>query len=123
MDKTVAGYIAEQPEPFRGMLEEIRAIIYSIVPDATEAVSYGVPCFKYLYYLVGIGVTKKYCSLYLMSNEVSKSLQEEGFTFLGTKTTVHFSVNEPLPLALIKKIVKARVKENEAKAKRKKLKN
>jgi uncharacterized protein YdhG (YjbR/CyaY superfamily) len=119
MDKTVAEYIAEQPQPFKGMLEEIRAIIYSVVPDATEAVSYGVPCFKYLYYLVGIGVTKKYCSLYLMSNEVAATLKEQGYKFLGTKTTVHFPVNEPLSITLIKKIVKERVKQNEAKAKRK----
>ena len=63
MDKTVTEYIAAQPEPFRSKLEEIRAIIYSIVPDATEAVSYQVPCFKYLYYQIGIGVTKKHCSI------------------------------------------------------------
>ena len=119
MAKTVAEYIAEQPQPFRAMLEEIRAIIYSVVPDATEAVSYGVPCFKYLYYLVGIGVAKKYCSLYVMSNEVATLLKEEGYEFLGTKTTVHFPVSEPLPAALIKKIVKERVKQNEVKAKKK----
>lgn len=120
MDKTVAEYIAEQPLPFRSKLEEIRAIIYSIVPEATEAVSYHVPCFKYLYYLIGIGVTKKHCSIYLMSYTLATSLKEEGYEFLGTKTTVHFPVNEPLPVSLIKKIVKTRVKENEEKAKAKK---
>jgi uncharacterized protein YdhG (YjbR/CyaY superfamily) len=122
MDKTVAEYMAEQAPPFRAMLEDIRSIIYSVVPDATEAVSYGVPCFKYLDYLVGMGVAKKYCSLYLMSNEVANLLKEQGYEFLGTKTTVHFPVNEPLPVALIKKIVKERVKQNEAKAKKKKAK-
>jgi uncharacterized protein YdhG (YjbR/CyaY superfamily) len=120
MDKTVAEYIAEQPQPFRSKLEEIRAIIYSIVPEATESVSYHVPCFKYLYYLIGIGVTKKYCSIYLMSYTLATSLKEEGYEFLGTKTTVHFPVNEPLPVSIIKKIVKTRVKENEEKAKAKK---
>jgi uncharacterized protein YdhG (YjbR/CyaY superfamily) len=113
MDKSVAEYIALQQEPFKSKLEEIRAVIYAIVPEATEAVSYGVPCFKYLYYLVGFGVTKKYCSLYLMSNAVAKILQEEGIEFLGTKTTAHFSPYEPLPLALIERVVRERVKENE----------
>lgn len=123
MDRSVAEYIALQPEPFRSTLEEIRSIVYAIVPEATEAISYQVPCFKYLYHLVGIGVTQKHCSLYLMSTALAASLEKEGLEFSGTKATVHFSPYEPLPVALIKKIVRARVKENEERAKAKKLKH
>ena len=120
MVKTVAEYIALQPEPFRLKLEEMRAIVYAVVPEATEAISYQVPCFKYLYHLVGIGVTKGYCSLYLMSTTLAEQLKGEKLNFSGTKATLHFAPDEPLPVALIKKIVKARVKENEVRAKAKK---
>ncbi|SEW34957.1 Uncharacterized conserved protein YdhG, YjbR/CyaY-like superfamily, DUF1801 family [Chitinophaga sp. YR573] len=111
---TVLEYIAKQPEPFRSKLEELRALILSVAPDATESVSYKVPCFRYLYWLVGMGVTKKYCSLYIMGTAVTKKLKEEGVEVEGS--TIHFPPDKPLPVALIKRIVKDRMKENEARA-------
>jgi uncharacterized protein YdhG (YjbR/CyaY superfamily) len=111
---TIDEYIQEQAEPFRGKLEELRAVIKSVAPDATEYVSYKVPCFKQQYWLVGMGVTKKYCSLYIMGTAVAKKLKEEGVKVDGA--TIHFPPDEPLPVALIKRIVRERMKENEARA-------
>lgn len=111
---TVREYIANQQEPFRSKLEELRALILSVAPDATESVSYKVPCFRYLYWLVGMGVTKKYCSLYIMGTAVTKKLKEEGVEVEGS--TIHFPPDKPLPVALVKRIVKDRMKENEARA-------
>ncbi len=112
----IGDYIAMQPEIFRDTLEELRAIIKSVVPKAEELISYQVPSFKHHYMLVGIGVNKKYCSLYTMSSTLTKELKDElkGVTVSGM--TLHFLPGAKLPTALVKKIVKARAKENETKA-------
>ena len=109
-------YIAMQPEAFRPTLEELRAIIKSVVPKAEESISYQIPGFKYHYMLVGIGANKKYCSLYTMSSTLIKELKGElkGVTVSGM--TLHFLPGSKLPTALIKKIVKMRAKENETRA-------
>jgi uncharacterized protein YdhG (YjbR/CyaY superfamily) len=113
-------YIAMQPEAFRPTLEELRAIIKSVVPKAEESISYQVPGFKHHYMLVGIGANKKYCSLYTMSSTLTKELKDElkGVTVSGM--TIHFLPGSKLPITLIKKIVKMRAKENETKAQAKK---
>jgi uncharacterized protein YdhG (YjbR/CyaY superfamily) len=109
-------YIAMQPDEFVSMLHELRAIIKSIVPQAIESISYMVPCFKYHYMLVGIGVTKKYCSLYTMSTTLGKTLQEELKGIKMSGTTIHFSPDELLPVELVKRIVILRMQQNEQKA-------
>ena len=109
-------YIALQPDEFKPMLHELRTIIKSIVPQATESISYMVPCFKYHYMLVGIGVTQKYCSLYPMSTGLTKKLKDELKGVKVSGTTLHFKPDEPLPVDLIKRIVTLRMQENEQKA-------
>lgn len=113
--KNTEAFIAQQPEEFRPTLEKLRALILSIVPQAEESISYQVPCFKYLYMLVGIGVNKNYCSLYTMSPPLMKTLKEDLKGVRVSGATIHFPPQERLPVALIKKIVKARIKENETK--------
>ncbi len=106
-------YIAHQPEAYRAKLMEIRAIVLSVVPDAEQLISYQVPSFKYIYMLVGMGVTKTHCSLYIMSSVLSKKLKQQS-GFEGLKgTTLHFDLSSPLPTDLIKQIVALRVAENE----------
>jgi len=114
--QTIDEYIAMQPEQFRSGLYELRSIIKSLAPQAEEMISYQVPCFKYHYMLVGIGVNKKYLSLYPMSSGLTKKLADE---LKGTRisgTTLHFTPGEPLPKSLIEKIVRLRMQENELKA-------
>lgn len=115
---TTAEYIALQEEPFRSKLEELKTIILSVVPQATDAISYQIPCFTYFNHLVGIGVTKKHVSLYLMSTTIIDDLGIDPgeVNFMGTKSTIHFPPDKPLPKALIKKLVKARAKFNEERA-------
>ena len=110
---TTDEYIALQPRQFRAGLNELRAIILSVVPQAVESISYQVPCFKYHYMLVGIGVNKSAVSFYTMSPPLVKQLKEE---LKGVKTsgaTLHFPPLKPLPVALIKKIVQLRAQQNE----------
>ena len=109
-------YIAQQDAVYQPQLEKLRDLIRSIVPDATESISYQVPCFKHHYMLVGIGVNKKYVSLYTMSPGLVKAMKGDLEKVLVSGATIHFLPDQALPVALIKKIVKARMQENEARA-------
>ena len=107
-------YIAMQPEEFQPVLNRLRSIILSEAPQATESISYQVPCFKYLYMLVGIGVNKNYCSLYTMNPTLAKELKKEIKGLKVSGATIHFPPGEPLPVELIKRIVATRMKQNES---------
>ncbi|MEN0053111.1 MAG: DUF1801 domain-containing protein [Mucilaginibacter sp.] len=113
-------YIVQQPVEFRATLEELRSIILTTVPQVTESISYQIPCYKYLYMLVGIGVNKKYCSFYVMSPGLVKTMKEELKDIKVSGSTLHFKPNEALPVDLIQKIILARVSQNEILAQTKK---
>ena len=106
-------YIAQQPEEFRATLENLRLIIKTAVPGAIEMISYQLPCYKYHYMLVGIGVNKRYCSFYVMNPGLVKTMQGELKGVKVSGSTLHFVPNEPLPTDLIRKIILARVTQNE----------
>ncbi|HLK19182.1 MAG TPA: DUF1801 domain-containing protein [Bryobacteraceae bacterium] len=108
-------YLARVPEPARSTLSKIRATIRSAVPKkATEAISYGMPTFKYQGSLVAFGAFKNHCSLFPMSLAVIAELQDELKNFHTSKGTLQFPHHKPLPAGLIKRIVKARIAQNEA---------
>jgi uncharacterized protein YdhG (YjbR/CyaY superfamily) len=115
--KTIDGYIALQPQSHREMLEQIRHAIRSAAPKAEETISYMIPAYKYKGLVVGFGATKKGCSFYVMSGTILDSYAKELKDYTGTKSAVHFELDKKLPLALIKKITKERVRQNEEKAK------
>ncbi|HVW15557.1 MAG TPA: DUF1801 domain-containing protein [Mucilaginibacter sp.] len=114
--KNIDEYIAMQPDQFKPALHELRALVRSLVPQAEEMISYQVPCFKYHYMLVGIGVNKKFVSFYPMSSDLTKKFKDDLKGIKISGTTLHFSPGEPLPVQIIKKMVLERVKENEARA-------
>jgi len=109
-------YIAMQPEDFQPTLHQLRSIIRSLAPQATESISYQVPCFKHYYMLVGIGVNKNFSSLYTMSPLLVKKMKDDLKGIKLSGATIHFPPGEPLPVPLIEKIVRARMQENEIKA-------
>ena len=111
--KSVDEYLARVPQPARGTLNKVRAAIRSVVPEeATEAISYGIPTFKYKGSLVAFGAFTKHCSLFPMSKAVVKKFHKELKNFPTSKGTIQFPQDKPLSATLLKKIVKARVKEN-----------
>ena len=112
----VDDYIAAQPPAFQQTLQELRAIIRDEAPDAEERISYRVPAYKLHYMLISFGVTKSACSLYTQSPGLVKRLAADlqGQTVSGA--TLHFPPDEPLPEDLIRKIVRERIKEDEARA-------
>ncbi len=114
--RNVDEYIAMQPDIFRPALERLRSIIKSTAPKAEEVISYQIPAFKFHYMLVGIGVNKKYCSFYTMSPSLVKAMKDDLKNVKVSGATIHFTPDEKLPIALIKKIVKERMLENKERA-------
>lgn len=112
-------YLAGVPEPARGTLNRVRAAIRSAAPpEATEAISYRIPTFKYKGPLLGFAAFSNHCSLFPMSPAVIEAFKNELRDFDTSKGTIRFSVDKPLPAALVKKLVKARIAEKEHKKQR-----
>jgi len=118
-EAAVNAYLAKVPEPARTTLEKIRATIRSAVPaEATEGLSYGMPAFHYRGALVAYAAFKKRCSFFPMQASLTDTMKEELQGYRTSKGTLQFPVDKPLPAALVKKMVKARVAENEGKTSR-----
>ena len=111
--KTVDEYLANVPEPAASTLKHLRAVIQSVVPkETTEVISYGMPMFKFNGMLVGYAAFKKHCSLFPTGSGVLDQFEKELKGYRTSKGTIQFPPDKPLPEALLKKIVRARVKEN-----------
>ena len=112
--KNVNEYLAGLPEPARSTLKTVRAVIRSVVPaETTEVISYGIPTFKYKRGLVAFAAFKDHCSFFPMGSSVLDAFKEELKGFRVSKGTLHFPLDRPLPAALVKKIVRARIAQNE----------
>jgi uncharacterized protein YdhG (YjbR/CyaY superfamily) len=99
-------------------LNKIRAAIRSAVPpEATETISYRIPAFKYKGVLVWFAAFSNHCSLFPTSSIV-ETFKNELKGFSTSKGTIQFPTDKPLPTALVKKLVKARVVQNESKKRR-----
>lgn len=121
--KDIDEYLAGVPEPARSTLNKVRAMIRSAAPaEATEAISYGMPAFKYKGSLVAFAAFSNHCSLFPMNSSLIKTFRKELEGFETSKGTIRFPVDKPLPAPLLKKLVKARVAENEQREKAKKKK-
>lgn len=114
----VEAYLARVPEPSRTTLEKMRATIRAAAPkEATEAIGYGMPTFRYKGALVGYAAFKRHCSFFPMGFAAIEQFAGELQGFRTSKGTIQFPVDKPLPAALVKKMVRACVARNEAKAK------
>ena len=111
-------YAATVPERARGALIKMREVIRSTAPsDATETISYGIPAFRHNGILVWFAAFSKHCSLFPTAS-VIEAFKSELKGYSVSKETIQFPVDKPLPIALIKKLVKARVAQNENKKRR-----
>lgn len=110
--RDVDSYLNEIPEPGRSTLMSIRAIIKDAVPEAEEVISYQIPTFKFKGSLVGYAAFKKHCSFFVMSSSLIKSFENQLTGYETTKGAIHFPLDKPLPSALVKAIIKARIDEN-----------
>jgi uncharacterized protein YdhG (YjbR/CyaY superfamily) len=110
--------MASVPEPARNSLQRVRSAIQSALPaEATETISYGIPAVKYKGPLVWFAAFSNHCSLFPGAS-VIKAFANELKEYKTSKGTIHFPVDKPLPAALVKKMVKARLAEKATKKKR-----
>ena len=107
-------YLSALPEKVRSTLEVLRKTIKAAAPKAEEVISYQIPTFKYHGFLVCFAAFKNHCSFYTTSHSVMKAFANELKSYDTSGVTIHFTADKPLPASLVKKLVKARIKENEA---------
>lgn len=118
---TIDAYIAAFPAEVQAMLQQIRQVIHETLPGLGETISYGIPTFtlngKYLVY---IAAHKKHIGLYPVPTGIEE-FQEAVAVYGGGKGTLKFPIDKPMPLDLIRRVVRFRAKENAEKAAAKKL--
>jgi uncharacterized protein YdhG (YjbR/CyaY superfamily) len=111
----VDDYLAAVPQPARTTLEKVRAVIRSVVPaETTEVISYKIPAFKHKEVLVWYAAFSDHCSLFPTAAVIEK-FRDELRPFRKSKGTIQFPIDSPLPATLVKRMVKARLAEVEAK--------
>lgn len=112
--KDVDEYIKNAPEGIGGELKELREMIKSVAPEATEKISYGMPYYGYHGRLVYFAYFKDHISVFIMQGVLGDNEREVKDYKTGA-ATLRFALNKKLPLSLIKKLVKATAKKNEEK--------
>jgi uncharacterized protein YdhG (YjbR/CyaY superfamily) len=115
----VDDYLAAVPVRARAALDKLRKAIRAAAPKATEGISYQIPIFKLGSPLVGFAAFENHCSFFVMSPAVMKAHKQDLKPYDTSTGTIRFAVNKPLPASLIKKLVTARIAENDARAKSK----
>jgi uncharacterized protein YdhG (YjbR/CyaY superfamily) len=113
--KTVQEYISAQSAPAKAMLQQMRSTIKEAAPGAEEVISYNMPAFKLDGMLVWYAAFKNHIGFYPRPSGLD-AFKKEIAVYKRTKGAVQFPMDQPLPLALVTKIVKYRVKENKAEA-------
>jgi uncharacterized protein YdhG (YjbR/CyaY superfamily) len=112
--QTIDAYIATFPPAVQEILEQIRETVKRVVPEAEETISYDMPTFNLNgTYLIYFAAWKKHIALYPVSPKLADWLSEDLSGYKGTKGSVHFPLNKPIPMDLIKKIVEWRLKEHQ----------
>ncbi len=116
--KNTDEYIALQVPEVREKLEEIRQIIRDAAPKAEEVISYGMPAFKYLGMLVYFAANKKHIGFYPTGSPIV-AFKNELSNYTWSKGAVQFPLDKAIPVDLVTKMVKFKVKENTEKNKNK----
>ena len=111
--KSVDDYLASVPADARAALLKLRKTIRAAAPKATEEISYQVPTFKHHGGLVAYAAFPDHCSFFVMSTEVMRAHAAELENYPVGKGSIRFPADKPLPATLVKKLVKARIAENE----------
>jgi uncharacterized protein YdhG (YjbR/CyaY superfamily) len=110
--KNVDEYIASMPEEVQPRLRQLRVAIRDVAPKATEDISYRMPYYNYKGRLVWFALMKSHIGLYLRPPIIQK-YKKELAKYETTKSAIRFPLDQKLPIALIKKLIKARMKMNE----------
>jgi uncharacterized protein YdhG (YjbR/CyaY superfamily) len=112
--KTVSGYLAALSRENRAALDKLRKNILAAAPDAEECISYQIPAFRLDgRMLVWYGAWESHCALY-PGTSIVPFRQELGRFDTGSKGTIRFQTDDPLPATLVRRLVKARIAQNAA---------
>lgn len=114
--KNIDEYMIGFPEETQLLMEELRETIHKAAPEAEEVISYSMPAFKWHGILVYFAGYKNHIGFYPGSGAIA-AFEKELSKYKTSKGTVQFPLDKPLPLALVTKIVKLRVKQNKEKKK------
>ena len=117
----VDSYISGYPPTVQKMLKQLRAAVRKAAPKAEESISYMMPAYKLNGPLVYFGAYEKHIGFYPTGSGIA-AFQKEIASYKSSKGAIQFPLDQPLPLALVEKIVKFKVKENLKKAEIKKKK-
>lgn len=112
---TIDEYIANSPKQTQPILQELRKAIREAAPQATETISWRMPTFKLNGYLVHFAVYKKHVGFYPAGTSAIEAFRDQLTEYKTSKAAVQFPLDKPLPVDLIKAMVRFRVKENLAK--------
>jgi uncharacterized protein YdhG (YjbR/CyaY superfamily) len=117
--QTIDEYLAAASTENRAALEKLRKMIKAAAPKAQECISYGLAAFRLDgRALVAIGATASHCAFYLMSGATVEAHKDELTDYDTSKGTIRFPADKPLPAALVRRLVKARIAENAGRQKR-----
>ena len=117
--KTVDDFLAALPGDFRLALEKLRKTIKGAAPNADEVISYRIPFYKQNGMLVGFSAAKEHCTFHIISAAILRDNAKALAAFSTGKGSIQFTPENPIPAALVTKIVKARLSENEHAKKKK----
>lgn len=110
--KEIDAYLAKLEEPKRSTLAILRETIVSIVPDAEQGISYGMPAFKVHGKVVaGFAAFKNHLSYVPHSGSVVPALADEVKGYTYTAGSLHFPIDKPLPKRLVKKLIDTRLQQ------------
>jgi uncharacterized protein YdhG (YjbR/CyaY superfamily) len=116
---SVEEYLAALPADQRAALEKLRKTIKAAAPDAAETIAYQMPAIRvHGRLVVSYAAFKDHCSLFPMSYKVIRDHADALKPYLAEKSALHFTPAKPIPAALVRKIVKARLEENAARRRR-----
>jgi uncharacterized protein YdhG (YjbR/CyaY superfamily) len=117
--KTIDEYLAALSNDKRAALEKLRKTIRAAAPKAEECISYQIAAFRLNgRMLVGFGATANHCAFYPMSSSTVAAHKDEFKAYDTSKGTIRFQADKPLPVALVRKLVKARIAENEGRSRK-----
>jgi len=115
-EQAVDAYIAAAPKAVQPMLRELRQAIRSAAPKAEEKISYRMPFYAYHGRLIYFAAHRNHVGMYPIIGREKDLYAKELKPYMVEKATLKFPIGSRLPISLVKKIVKARAKANEAKA-------
>lgn len=110
----IEAFLSAVPEPAQTALRKLRDQIKAAAPDAEEYMGYGVPAFRQNGALVSYGAAKAHCSFYVQSPKTMETFANDLTAYKTSKGGIAFQPDRPVPAALVKRIVKARIAENAA---------